>query len=79
MKTHHDFSARLFVAELFVYAAFVVAYLFLVVRYLSDWITGVHADHRVLYSVVALALIVGQGVLLESLTSALMRVLTRRR
>lgn len=64
-----------FLVELLLYAALVVAYFFLVLRFLGDWIADLHQRERVLYSALSLALIVGQGVILEAVASVLVRLL----
>ena len=57
-----------FSLELVVYGAFVVGYFYLVLNYLGDWLVHLFHEQRRLYAVVALALIVGQGIVLETLT-----------
>ena len=67
-----------FLVELVVYAALVVGYFFLVLHLLEDWIAQLyHGDPRI-YAVVALALIVGQGIALELLTAALFALIKPR-
>ena len=60
-----------FLIELLVYSVLVVGYFFLVLHLLGDWIAHLFEGDRRLYAFVALALIVGQGILLELLTAAL--------
>ncbi len=69
----HTFRAML--VELPVYAVLVVAYFFLVLHFLSDWLGHLHANHTLLYALVAIALIIGQAVVLESITTLLLRLL----
>jgi hypothetical protein len=69
----HTFRAMLI--ELPVYGALVVGYFFAVLHFLSDWLGQLHAHHTLLYAVVAIALIIGQAVLLESITTLLLRLL----
>ena len=59
--------------EVVVYAVLVVAYFFLVLHFLGDWLMGLYQRDTRLYAVIALLLIVCQGVLLETLTSWLLR------
>ncbi|HEY0456466.1 MAG TPA: hypothetical protein VGE41_08825 [Verrucomicrobiae bacterium] len=66
-----------FAIELAVYAVIVFIYFFLVLHYLGDWIAHLYRDERKLYAIVALLLIVGQGIVLEMLTSALLRIIRR--
>ena len=64
--------------ELVLYAVFVFAYFFLVLHFLGGWIKRLFDENRSLYGLVALALIIAQGVALETLTTALLRVIRRR-
>ena len=54
--------------EIVVYAVFILAYYFLVLHFLGNWLKGLFDQHRAVYAVTALALIIAQGVLLEMLT-----------
>ena len=58
-----------FLLEVVAYAAFVFVYYFLVLHFLGAWLKGLFDQHRAVYAVVALALIIAQGVLLEFLTA----------
>jgi hypothetical protein len=69
----HTFRAMLI--ELPVYAALVVGYFFAVLHLLGDWLGRLHANHTVLYALVAIALVIGQAVVLETVTTALLRLL----
>jgi hypothetical protein len=60
---------RSFIIEMLVYAALVVGYFLLVLRLLGEPLYRLFSSNLVLYSVVALVLIVAQGVLLEAVTS----------
>ena len=71
-------SLKSFLVELCVYAIFVFAYFFLVLHFLGDGIKQVFDRNKILYAFVALALIVVQGVALEMLTTALLRVIRSR-
>ncbi len=61
-------SLKSFLAELAVYAVLVTVYYFLVLHYLSGWLDRLFTSERRLYSGIALALIVLQGIALETLT-----------
>ena len=63
-----------FLPELVVYGILVTAYCLLVLRFLGDWLAGLFHQHRELYAAVALLLMVGQGFVLEQLTSLLLRL-----
>jgi hypothetical protein len=66
-----------FLVELIVYAVFVFAYFFLVLHFLGNWVKHIFDENRTLYAAVALGLIIMQGVALEALTTALLRVIRR--
>ena len=66
-----------FLLELVVYAGLVTGYFFLVLHFLGGALRILYETNKTTYAVVALALIVGQGVLLEVLTSALLRFFER--
>ena len=66
-----------FLLELGVYAVLVTGYFFLVLHFLGGALRMLYETNKTTYAVVALALIVGQGVLLEVLTSALLRFFER--
>jgi hypothetical protein len=79
MKTRPAFSIRAFLIELVIYSILVVGYFFAVLHFLSGWISQLEKSHLVIYAFVAIALIIVQGVLLESVTTWLMRKLQRGR
>jgi hypothetical protein len=64
-----------FLAELVLYSVFVLAYFFLVLHFLGEWVKQAFDDNKTHYAILALALIVVQGVFLETLTTALLRVI----
>jgi hypothetical protein len=68
-------TLRAFLVELGVYAVFVTAYFFLVLHYLSGWLQDLHLNHVKLYALTTIVLIIGQAVLLESVTTWLLRLL----
>ncbi len=61
--------------EVPIYAVLVVAYFFLVLHFLGDWLGREHTDHALLYAFTAVALIVGQAIILEWVTTLLLRLL----
>ncbi len=67
-----------FLIEMAVYAVFVFVYFFLVLHFLGGWLKAMFDQHRNVYAVVALALMIAQGVLLEMLTTALFNVIRRK-
>ncbi len=66
-----------FLLELVVYAVLVTGYFFLVLHFLGGAARNLFVTNKTAYAFVALALIIGQGVLLEILTSALLRFFQR--
>lgn len=75
MKPKAAKTLRAFLIELVVYGVLVVAYFFLVLHFLTGWLGHLEQNHIKIYAVVAIALIIGQAVVLESLTTGLMRLL----
>ena len=67
-----------FGVEIAIYSVLVVAYFFLVLRFIADDLHDLEQHHIVLYAVVAIALIVGQAVILEVITTGLLRFLRGR-
>ncbi len=73
MRAETKRSLATIALELAIYACLVTAYFFLVLHLLGGSLKTLFDRTNVGYAVVSLALIVGQGILLELLTSALMR------
>jgi NADH:ubiquinone oxidoreductase subunit 6 (subunit J) len=71
-------AARLFLIELTVYAGLVVVYVFFVIAFLGKWLEGLYQQHTVRYAFVSLLLIIGQGVVLEMVTSLLLKLIRSR-
>ena len=71
-------NLRIFAIELAIYAGLVTAYFFLVLDLLGSWLYRLDTQHRILYAVVAILLIVAQAVVLDALTRVLFRLLRRR-
>jgi hypothetical protein len=67
-----------FGVEIAIYSALVVAYFLLVLRFIAGGLQNLEQRHIVLYALVAIALIVGQAVLLEIITTGLLRLLRGR-
>jgi len=66
-------TMKAFLIELVVYATLVLAYFLAVLHFLGDQIKHLYDYDRRVYAAVALALIVGQGVGLEMLTTWLLK------
>lgn len=75
MKPKAAKALKAFLIELVVYSALVIGYFFAVLHFLADWLNHLEKAHINIYSLVAIGLIIGQAILLESVTTALMRLL----
>ncbi len=78
MKKEAAKSLRAFAIELAVYAVLVICYFFLVLNLLGNWLYQLETEDRYVYSGVALLLIIGQAVLLDTVTTLLFRFLRGR-
>ena len=74
-KTEIGRTLRAFVVELLVYAVLVTAYFFAVLHFLGGWLMRLATEHIHTYALVAILLIIGQAVVLEAVTTGLMRLL----
>jgi hypothetical protein len=77
-KTKTSDLLRAFAIELVVYAVLVTIYFFVALHFLGGWLKEVFDSHRTLYAFAAFALIVGQGILLEFVTSWLLRLFGKK-
>lgn len=66
---------RNFAIEVLVYAVLVLAYFLLVLRFLGQPLARLFSSNLLLYAILALVLIVVQGVVLEAVTSFIMSLL----
>ena len=71
-------TLRVFLIELIIYAVLVVAYFFLVLHFMADWLKQLDANNIKLYALVSIALIIGQAVVLEAVTTGLFRMIRGR-
>jgi hypothetical protein len=78
MTTATARTLRAFAIELVIYAALVVGYFFLVLHLLGGWLYGLEKNHPKTYGGVAILLIIGQAVVLESVTTVMLRLLRGR-
>jgi hypothetical protein len=78
MKSETTNTLRAFLIELVVYALFVVAYFFLVLHFLGEWLHALEVHHRYTYAGIAILLIIGQAVVLENITTFLLRLIRGR-
>jgi hypothetical protein len=65
-------SVKSILLEVLVYAALVAVYYLLVLHFLGDGLQHLYQSDRRVYAALALALIMGQGLLLEMLTRLLL-------
>ena len=78
MKKETARTLRAFTIELAIYALLVVAYFFLVLHFLGRWLYQLESQHRYIYAGVAILLMIGQAVLLQNVTTLLLRFIRRR-
>ena len=78
MKKEAAKSLRAFGIELAIYAVLVTGYFFLVLHLLGEWLYDLEAQHRYVYAIVALLLIAGQAVALDTVTTLLLRLVRGR-
>jgi hypothetical protein len=69
---------KAFLIELVVYSALVIGYFFLVLHLLGSWLNSLALGYRYTYAGVAILMIVGQAILLEAVTTFLMRLIRGR-
>lgn len=78
MKKETARTLRAFAIELAIYALLVVAYFFLVLHFLGGWLYRLESQHRYIYASVAILLMIGQAVLLQNVTTLLLRFIRGR-
>ncbi len=78
MKKEQIATLKAFSIELVVYSVLVVGYFFSVLIFLGKWLFPLEEHHRVIYAILALALILGQAILLEFVTTLLLRLIHGR-
>jgi hypothetical protein len=67
-----------FLIELLVYSVLVIGYFFLVLHLLGPWLFNLDKEHVRIYAITAVGLIIVQAVLLEWLTTFLLRLIRGR-
>ncbi len=75
MKKEAVNTLRAFLIELAIYAVLVIAYFFLVLHFLGDGLRQLEQHHRYTYAGVAILLMIGQAVLLQYVTTFLLRAI----
>ena len=78
MKSETTKTLRAFVIELAIYAVLVVAYFFLVLHFLGEGLYRLETHHRYTYAGVAILLMIGQAVVLQNVTTLLLRLIRGR-
>jgi uncharacterized membrane protein YcjF (UPF0283 family) len=78
VENKHTHAARSFLIELMLYAGLVVVYVFFVIAFLGNWLDALYEHHKIRYAFAALLLIVAQGLVLEMVTTILLRLIRRR-
>lgn len=78
MKSETTNTLRAFLVELAVYGVLVTAYFFLVLHFLAGWLQHLSTHSIKTYAFVAIGLIIGQAVVLETVTTWLLRLLRGR-
>ncbi|HEY3662809.1 MAG TPA: hypothetical protein VGL24_06615 [Chthoniobacterales bacterium] len=78
MKSDTRKTLYSFLGELVVYGLLVVAYFFLVLHFLGGWLANLDRENVKLYALVCIGLIIGQAVVLESVTTFIFRLLRGR-
>jgi hypothetical protein len=74
MKTNREkFELKPFALECAIYSVLVVAYFLFVLHFLGGWLKDLFDHHRWEYAFVALGLMLGQAVVLEMVTTLLLR------
>ena len=66
---------RNLIVEIIIYSILLLAYFFVVLRFLGDILSDLFLTQTIFYAFLGLGLIIAQGVLLEALTSFLIRML----
>ena len=77
MKKETVKTLRAFLIELVIYAALVVGYFFLVLHFLGEGLHQLEIRHRYTYAGVAILLMIGQAVVLQNVTTLLLRLIRR--
>jgi hypothetical protein len=78
MKKETAKTLRAFVIELMIYAVLVVVYFFLVLHFLGEGLQQLERNHRYSYAGLAILLMIGQAVLLQNVTTFLLRLIRGR-
>lgn len=77
MKKEAIKTFRAFLIELAVYTVLVIAYFFLVLHFLAGRLHDIESHHRYTYAAACIFLIIGQAILLQYVTTYLLRIIRR--
>jgi len=78
MKSDSRKTFLSFLAEMVVYGTLVTAYFFLVLHFLGGWLAHLDKQNVKLYALTSIALVIGQAVILEWVTTFLFRLFRGR-
>jgi Ni/Fe-hydrogenase subunit HybB-like protein len=78
MKADARHALRSFLFELAIYSVLITVYFLLVLHFLGAWLSHLDKSHIRIYAVVCVALIIGQALLLEAVTTWILRLLRGR-
>jgi hypothetical protein len=78
MKKEAVKTLRAFAIELVIYAVLVVGYFFLVLHFLGEGLQHLEQNHRYAYAGLTILLMIGQAVLLQNVTTFLLRLIRGR-
>jgi hypothetical protein len=78
MKAEYRHALLSFLFELALYSVLVIVYFFLVLHLIGPWLAEIYRDHIRLYALLSVSLILGQAVLLEWVTTFLLRLIRGR-
>ena len=78
MKKDAIKTLKVFLIELVMYGVLVVVYFLFVLHFLGGSLHWLEMHHRYTYAGVAILLIIGQAVVLEGVTTLIMRLLSGR-
>ena len=71
-------SLKVFLAQLAIFTVLVVSYFFFVLSFFSHWLKELFDQNKLVYALVAWALIAAQALVLEVIAAALLKVVESR-
>jgi hypothetical protein len=78
MKKEAAQTLRAFLIELVIYAVLVVGYFFVVLHFLGEGLERIAQNHRYTYAGLTILLMIGQAVVLQNVTTLLLRLIRGR-